>query len=51
LALSKQFEGHAKNDPSNKEFDLGQAKMLDYQHHVWHEMGNLVDKLLKKYEA
>ena len=51
LALSKQFEGHAKNDPSNKEFDLGQAKMLDYQHHVLHEMGNLVDKLLKKYEA
>ncbi|MBV9614218.1 MAG: hypothetical protein JO031_02040 [Ktedonobacteraceae bacterium] len=50
LALSKQFEEHAKKDATNKEFDLSQAKMLDYQHHIWHEIGNLVDKLIKRYE-
>jgi hypothetical protein len=49
LALSKQFEEHAKKDASNKEFDLNQSRMLDYQHHVWHEVGNLVDKLVKQY--
>ncbi|HZS77347.1 MAG TPA: hypothetical protein VFA41_12095 [Ktedonobacteraceae bacterium] len=50
LALSKRFEENAQKDPSNREFDLNQAKMLDYQHYIWHEIGNLVDKLLKKYE-
>ncbi len=50
LALSKQFEEHAKKDASNREFDLNQSRMLDYQHHVWHEVGNLVDKLAKRYE-
>lgn len=39
LALSKQFEAHAKVDASNREFDLRQATMLDYQHHLWHEIG------------
>jgi hypothetical protein len=51
LTLSKQFEANAKKDPSNREFDLSQAKMLDYQHHIWHEIGNLVDKLIKQYES
>ncbi|MBV9256558.1 MAG: hypothetical protein JO215_00920 [Ktedonobacteraceae bacterium] len=50
LALSKQFEEHAKRDAASKEFDLSQAKMLDYQHHIWHEIGNLVDKMIKRYE-
>lgn len=50
LAMSKQFEEHAKKDPSNREFDLSQARMLDYQHHIWHEIGNLVDKLIKQYD-
>ena len=50
LALSKQFEQNAKKDPANSEFDQRQATMLDYQHHIWHEIGNMVDKLLKKYE-
>lgn len=49
LALSKQFEENTKKDPSNKEFDLRQATMLDYQHHTWHEIGNMVDKLIKQY--
>ena len=50
LALSKQFEEHAKKDASNREFDLNQSRMLDYQHSLWHEIGNLVDKMLKQYE-
>ena len=50
LTLSKQFEEHAKKDASNRDFDLNQSRMLDYQHHIWHEIGNLVDKLLKQYD-
>lgn len=50
LTLSKQFEENAKKDSANREFDLRQATMLDYQHHIWHEIGNMVDKLVKKYE-
>jgi hypothetical protein len=49
LALSKQFEENAQQDPSNREFDLRQATMLDYQHHIWHEIGNMVDRLIKQY--
>jgi hypothetical protein len=50
LAQSKQFEANAKKDPSNREFDLRQARMLDYQHSLLHEIGNQVDKLIKQYE-
>ncbi len=50
LALSKQFEENARKDTSNREFDLNQSRMLDYQHNLWHEIGNLVDKMLKQYE-
>jgi len=25
--------------------------MLDYQHHIWHEIGNMVEKLIKQYET
>ena len=50
LAMSKRFEENARKDSANQEFDLNQARMLDYQHHVWHEIGGLVDKLLKKYQ-
>ncbi len=50
LALAKRFEENAQKDPSNQEFDLNQAKMLDYQHYIWHEIGNMVEKLIKKYE-
>ena len=49
-ALSLQFAEHAKKDSSNREFDLNQSRMLDYQHSLWHEIGNLVEKLIKKYE-
>ena len=50
LALSRQFEENAKKDPPNREFDLRQATMLDYQHHIWHEIGNMVEKILKQHE-
>jgi hypothetical protein len=50
LAMSQSFEENAKRDPSNREFDLNQSRMLDYQHHVWYEIGSLVEKLLKKYD-
>jgi len=49
LQLSKQFEENAKKDPSNREFDLRQATMLDYQHHIWNEIGNMVEKLIKQH--
>ena len=49
-ALSQQFAANAQRDPSNREFDLNQSRMLDYQRHIWHEIGNLVDKLVKQYE-
>jgi hypothetical protein len=51
LKLSKQFEEHAQRDASNREFDLRQATMLDYQHSLWHEIGNMVEKLIKKHEV
>jgi hypothetical protein len=49
-ALALQFAENAKRDASNREFDLNQSRMLDYQHHVWHEIAVLVDKLVKQYE-
>jgi hypothetical protein len=50
LQLSQQFSMNAQKDASNRAFDLNQAKMLDYQHSLFHEIGNLVDKIIKKYE-
>lgn len=49
LAMSKRFEENAQKDTSNRDFDLNQSRMLDYQHHVWNEIGNLVEKLLKQH--
>jgi hypothetical protein len=51
LKLSQQFAENARRDTSNKEYDLRQATMLDYQHHIWHEIGNMVEKLIKQYET
>lgn len=50
LAMSRQFEAHAKVDASNRDFDLNQARMLDYQHNIWHEIGNMVEKIVKQHE-
>jgi hypothetical protein len=49
-SLSEQFALNAKKDAANREFDLNQSRMLDYQHHVWHEIANMVEKLVKQYE-
>jgi hypothetical protein len=38
-ALAQKFAENAKKDASNRDFDLNQSRMLDYQHHVWHEIG------------
>ncbi len=50
LALSKKFEENAKKDAASRDFDLNQSRMLDYQHHVFHEVANLVEKMLKQYD-
>jgi hypothetical protein len=50
LNLSRQFEAHAKQDPANREFDVNQARMLSYQHDIWHEIGNMLEKVMKRYE-
>ena len=49
-ALSVKFAENAKKDPANRDFDLNQSRMLDYQHHVWHEIGNMVEKLIKQHD-
>lgn len=48
--LSIQFAENAQKDPSNRDFDLNQSRMLEYQHHIWHEIGGLVEKLVKQYD-
>ncbi len=50
LTLSRQFEANAQKDPANREFDLNQARMLDYQHHIWHDIGNMVEKVIKLHD-
>jgi hypothetical protein len=50
-ALAQKFAENAQRDPANREYDLSQSRMLDYQHHVWHEIGNMVEKLVKQHEA
>ena len=50
LILSQQFAANAQKNTGNREFDLNQARMLDYQHTLFHEIGNLVDKIIKQYE-
>ena len=49
-ALSQQFAENARKDTSNRDFDLNHSRMLDYQHHIWHEIGVLVEKLIKQYD-
>ncbi|HET9919507.1 MAG TPA: hypothetical protein VFQ30_06680 [Ktedonobacteraceae bacterium] len=48
--LAQQFETNAKKDPSNREFDLTQARMLDYQHQLLNDIGNTVERLIKHHE-
>ncbi len=50
-ALAQKFAENAEKDPANREYDLNQSRMLDYQHHVWHEIGNMVEKLVKQHDS
>lgn len=50
LQLSQKFAENAEKDPGNREFDLNQARMLDYQHNLFHEIANMVDKLVKQHD-
>ena len=50
LVLARKFQENAQRDASSREYDQRQAVMLDYQHHIWHEIGNMVDKLVKQHE-
>ncbi len=49
--LAQKFAVNAEKDPANREYDLNQSRMLDYQHHVWHEIGNMVEKLVKQHDS
>ena len=44
--LSLQFAENATKNPANREFDLNQSRMLDYQHHIWHEIKTQEHRLL-----
>ncbi len=48
--MAQQFEANAKRDPENREFDLTQARLLDYEHQLLHDIGNMVERLIKEYE-
>lgn len=48
--MAQQFEANAQRDPSSREFDLAQARLLDYQHQLLHDIGNMVERLIKEYE-
>ena len=48
--LAQQFEANAKKDPANRDFDLTQSRMLDYQHQLLNDIGNIVEKLIKQHE-
>ncbi len=49
-ALAQKFAANAEKDPANRNYDLNQSRMLDFQHHIWHEIGNMVDKLIKQHD-
>ncbi len=49
--LAQRFLEHARSeqDQKTKAYDENQAKMLDYQHYIWHEIAGLVEKLIQRY--
>jgi hypothetical protein len=49
--LAQRFLEHARSeqDQKTKAYDENQAKMLDYQHYIWHEISGLVEKLMQRY--
>jgi hypothetical protein len=51
--LAQRFLENARReqDQQTKTFDEQQARMLDYQRYIWHEIAGLVEKLMSKYEG
>jgi len=51
--LAQRFLDHARQekDQKTREYDEQQAKMLDYQHYIWHEIAGLVEKLSAPYRG
>ena len=51
--LAQRFLENARReqDKQTRAFDEQQAKMLDYQHYIWHEIAGLVEKLVNQYSA
>ena len=51
--LAQRFleNAHREQDQKTRTFDEQQARMLDYQRYIWHEIAGLVEKLMSKYAA
>jgi hypothetical protein len=51
--LAQRFLENARReqDQKTRTFDEQQARMLDYQRYIWHEIAGLVEKLISKYEV
>ena len=50
--LAQRFLENARReqDQKTRTFDEQQARMLDYQRYIWHEIAGLVEKLTSKYQ-
>ncbi len=50
--LAQRFLENARReqDQQTRTFDEQQARMLDYQRYLWHEIAGLVEKLASKYQ-
>lgn len=50
--LAQRFLENARRerDQKTQTFDEQQARMLDYQRYIWHEIAGLVEKLVSKYQ-
>jgi hypothetical protein len=50
--LAQRFLENAQRekDQQTRAFDEQQAKMLDYQHYIWHEIAGMVEKLTNQYQ-
>ena len=50
--LAQRFLDTARQEKDQKvrTFDEQQARMLDYQHYIWHEIAGMVEKLAHRYQ-
>src|SRR5579859_6254948 len=51
--LAQRFLDNSRREQDQKTRAYGeqQAKMLDYQHYIWHEIAGMIEKLVNQYEA